>query len=43
LGDGEPQRLGGLEVDHEIELARLLHGQFGGLGALEDLIDKHGQ
>ena len=37
LRDGEPERLGGLEVDDQLELGGLLHGQVGGLGALEDL------
>src|SRR3954451_8815947 len=27
----EPERLGGLEVDHKLELGRLLHRQVGGL------------
>src|SRR5262245_24034713 len=34
----EPERLGGLEVDHQLELCGLLDGQVGGLGALEDLV-----
>src|SRR5262249_33816275 len=38
LGDGEPERLGGPEVDHEVELARLLDGQVGGLGAPQNLV-----
>ena len=29
LWDGKAERLGGLEVDHQIETRRLLHGQFG--------------
>ena len=32
----EPERLRGLQVDDQIELHHLLHGQIGGLGALED-------
>ncbi len=35
-GDREPQRLGGFEVDHQLELARVLDREVGGLGALED-------
>ena len=42
LGNGEPQRLGGLEIDHQLELVRLLDGQVAGLGALEDLVDSSG-
>ena len=34
----ETKRLGGLEIDHQLELRRLLDGQVGGLGALEDLV-----
>src|SRR5262245_5028849 len=34
----EPERLGGLEVDHQLELRGLLDGQVGGLGALQDLV-----
>ena len=33
------QGLGGLEIDHQLELRGLLHGQLAGLGALEDLVD----
>ena len=36
---GEPNRLGGFEVDHQLELGGLLHGQVGGLGAFQDLVD----
>src|SRR5207244_3091731 len=36
--DRQPEGLGGLEVDDQVELGRLLHGQVGGLGALEDLV-----
>ncbi len=35
----EAERLGRLEVDHELELGRLLDGQVGRSSALEDLID----
>src|SRR5262245_55453742 len=34
----ETERLGGLEVDDQLELRGLLDGQVGGLGALEDLV-----
>jgi hypothetical protein len=37
LRDREPERLRGLEVDDQLELGRLLHGQVGGSGALEVL------
>ena len=33
---GEAERLGGLEVDHQLEFGRLLDRQIGGLGAVED-------
>src|SRR5262249_51365142 len=36
--DREPQRLGGLRVDHELELGRLLDREIPGLGAREDLV-----
>jgi hypothetical protein len=39
LGDGEAERLGGLEVDDQLERHRLLHRQIGRLGAFEDLPD----
>jgi hypothetical protein len=32
----QPERLGGLEVDHELELGRLPHRQIGGLRAFEN-------
>ena len=35
----EAERLGGLEVDDQLELGRLLHRQVGRLLALEDAID----
>jgi hypothetical protein len=28
----EAKRFGGLEIDHQLELRRLLHGEVGGLG-----------
>src|SRR6266481_6040872 len=34
--DGEAKRLGGVEVDDQLEGRRLLDRQVGGLGALED-------
>src|SRR3984893_12375366 len=34
--DGQAERLGGLEIDHQLECGRLLDRQIGGLGALED-------
>ena len=34
----EPQGLRRLEVEHQLERHRLLYGEIGGLGALEDLI-----
>jgi hypothetical protein len=39
LRDRQPERLGGLEVDDQFELRRLLDGQVGGLGAFENLVD----
>ena len=41
-GYRQPERLGGLEVDDQLELQRLLHGQLRGLGAFEDLVDVGG-
>src|SRR5262245_60782436 len=38
LRDGEPERLRGLQIDHEVELPRLLHRQVGRLSALEDVV-----
>ena len=38
-GNRETQRPSGPEVDDELELSRLLHGQVGDPGALEDPID----
>src|SRR5712664_394815 len=35
--DGEAERLGGVEIDDQLEPSRLLDRQIGGLGALEDL------
>src|SRR5262245_54525563 len=38
----EANRFCGLEIDHQLELRRLLHREVGGLGALQDLVHKHG-
>ena len=38
-GTVEAERLGGLEVDHELELGRLIDRQVGGLFALENPSD----
>src|SRR5262245_48858705 len=38
----DPQRPSGLEVDHQLELHRLLHGQSLWLGAFEDLVHVDG-
>src|ERR1700721_2321993 len=37
LRHGEAERLGGLEIDDQLEGGRLLHRQIGRLGAVEDL------
>jgi hypothetical protein len=37
LGDRQAESLGALEVDDQLELRRLLNGEVGGLGALENL------
>ena len=34
--DGEAERLGGLEIDDQLDFYRVLHRQIGGLLALED-------
>jgi hypothetical protein len=34
---GQPERFGGLEIDDQLEVGRLVDGQIGGLGAVEDL------
>ena len=41
--DVEPNRLGGFQVDDQLELGRRLHRQVGGLLALEDAIDIAGR
>jgi hypothetical protein len=38
LRNREAERLRGLEIDHQLELRRLLDGEIGGLGALKDLV-----
>ena len=38
----ETKRFGGLEIDHQLEFCRLLHGEVGGLGALQDLVHVRG-
>jgi len=35
--DRQPERLGGLQIDDQLELRRLLDRQIGRLGAVEDL------
>ena len=42
LRNREAQGLGGLEVDHQLELGRLLHGEVGGFGPLQDLVHQRG-
>src|SRR5262249_36230969 len=37
--DGEAEGLSGLEVDDELEFRRLLDGQVGGFGTLENLVN----
>ena len=39
LRDVEPERLRGLQIDDEVELCRLLHGQVCRLGALQDSVN----
>src|SRR5438093_93421 len=36
--DRQAERLGGLQVDHQLELRGLLDREIAGLGALEDLV-----
>src|SRR5258706_13472358 len=40
--DGQAEGLGGLEIDDQLELRGLLHGEIGGLGPLEDLVHEVG-
>ena len=39
---GEAERLSGFEIDHELELGRLLHRQVGGLSAPENFVNVAG-
>src|SRR5215831_5251346 len=39
FGDGQPERLGGSQVDHELELGRLLDRDVAWLRAAQNLID----
>ena len=39
MRDRQPERLGGLEIDHQLEFGRLLDRKIGGLGAFKDLSD----
>ena len=41
--DLETERLGGLEVDDQLELCWLLDGQVSGFRAFEDLVHVHGR
>lgn len=40
--DGDAKRLGGLKVDHELELGRLLYRKVGAIGTLQDLVHAGG-
>src|ERR1700738_4379849 len=42
LGDFEPERLGGREIEDKIEFGRLLDRDIGRLGAAQNLVDKLG-
>jgi hypothetical protein len=39
--DGQPKRLGGLEIDYKLKLGRLLHRKFGWFGAFENSASVH--
>jgi len=39
---GDAERLGDLNVDDQLELSRLLDGEVGGLGPLQDLVHEGG-
>src|SRR5438105_4175308 len=41
-GNSESEGLGRLQVEDQLEFHRLLHGQIGGLGTLENLVDISG-
>jgi len=43
LRNNNPERLGGLEVDHQLVLGRRLHPQVGRLFSLEDAVDVRGR
>jgi hypothetical protein len=43
LGDLQPERISRLEVDHQLELGRLLDRQVGWFGAVENLNDIKGR
>ena len=43
LRDRQAECLGGLEVDHQFVLRRLLHGQVAWLGSFEDLVHVDGR
>ena len=42
LRDRQPERLGGLEIDDQLELRRLLDRKIGRLGTLQDSVDVGG-
>src|SRR5215510_8397202 len=42
LRDRQPERLGRLHVDHQLELGRLLDGQIARFSALQDFVDEYG-
>jgi hypothetical protein len=39
----EPDRLGSLEIDHQLKLCRLLDRQIGWLGAFQYLVNENGR
>jgi len=41
-GTVRPSNLGDLDVDYQLELSRLLDGEVGGLGPLQDLVHEGG-
>src|SRR5215471_693702 len=43
LRNREAEGLGGLQVDHQLELAGLLHGEVAGPGAFQDLVHVDGR
>ena len=42
IRDGEPESLGGLAIDHQLELGWKLDGQLADLCTTEDAVDKRG-